>query len=169
MFLQKRCSQRPNRVHGGPVVAVGVFLTVVFGIVLFMVGSPRGLLLVASRRIRVMPCWLFLTLCFSFYFLGGASLGRVLFQKRSACDAARYRGAFLFSLGIVCSYLWYAITFGSHFFFVSLLFSLIGLAFLVLSLLNFRRAVPTAFWGTVLLTVWQVYLLVLTVRLFFFL
>ena len=169
MLFRRILAREHNKVNGGAALAVGIFFAVFFLIVLFMVGTPRGLLFAASHRVQALPSWLFLLVCLFFYFACGLSLGCVLFQKGGAWEVPKYRGAFFFCIGIAASYLWYAVTFGARFFFLALLLSAFSTVFLALSALNFRRAFCASFWGMAVSVLWQIYLTVFTVLLFFFL
>ena len=163
----RRYRYQPRRVHYGATVTMAAFFAAAFLIVLLIVGSPRLLLRVASAHVPVLPSWLFCLGFLAFFAIDGASLGAVLFQHGRWQETAKYRGAFFLSIAVVASYLWYAVTFGAHFFLPSVLLALVAMVFFAASAVNFRCVCRPAAWGMGIAALWAGYLLVLSVLLFF--
>lgn len=164
-----RCRNELRSVRCGAAIATAIFFVVVWFIVLFIVGSPRMLLLFAAGRVAVLPSWLFLTLTVVFYAIMGFCTGAVLFACRCVNETAKYRGAFFFSIAVTASFLWYALAFGARFFLPALLLAAVVAVGLVITAFNFRRVVRLASWGMWIAAAWGLYLLLLSLLFFFFL
>jgi uncharacterized membrane protein len=167
VVLLKIC-KRPCSVNRGAVVSTAVFLVAVFWAVILTVGSPRMLLRIAATRFCVLPPWLFLLASSVFYAVCGAALGAVLFSRGRGGETAKYRGAFFVSVAVSASYLWYAVTFGAHFFLPAFLLSVVALFGFFVAAVNFRRVCRLASVGMCCVVAWSAYFAVLTLLLFFF-
>jgi len=150
-------------------VGCAVLLTVVWFIVLGIVGSPRFLLHMLSRGGVVPPSWLFLLLAMSFYTACGLGAGSVLFERRCSNMVNAYRGAFFFSIGATLSYIWFALFFGARYLLPALVVGTLSVVCLSLTAINFRRVMTIAagvIWiGVGIMT----YFCILTIFSFFFL
>ena len=82
---------------------------------------------------------------------------------------ARYRGALFFSLALTVHYIWYALSFGSHFFVLAFLIGLFSVFLCFVAAMNFRRVSGIAAVGAWCAMLWSVYITVLSAFFFFFL
>ena len=133
--LKKQCRAMCN----GRAIAGACLLTAVWLIVLGIVGSPRLILHLLSKRIWVVPSWLFLVLIMLFYVVCGMGIGAVLLDRRCSSFVGTYRGAFFFSIGITLSYLWYALFFGARYLLPALILSFFAFACLLITAINFHQ------------------------------
>ncbi len=155
-----------RRIPWGGAVSSAIVLAVVWLTVLFIVGTPRGMLFFISTSVPTLPTWLFLLVMMFFFALCGFCMGAVLFG-RGGGEVHKYRGAFYLSIALAAGYLWYAVMFGAALFLPAAFMAAVLLMGLVVAAVNFRRCLFIASVGLWLAAAWAFYLLFFSFFCFF--
>ena len=167
-FLSRLRNQQRG-VNRCATVASTLLLVIVWIIVLSIVGSPRLLLRMVGTTNVTLPSWVFLVMTFVFYAVCGFSIGAVLSCRHPVNETAKYRGAFFFSIALMLSYLWYALSFGARFFLPAVVLAFISSFCFLVSAVNFRVVFRLASVGMWIVFAWSLYLLFFSLFCFFFL
>lgn len=133
----------------------------------FLSGSPYQMMLELGISDLIPPVWLMTLLRFFAFLTAGCAAGLVLGWRDPCRAAEKYKGCLLFVLMTVLELCWYPTLFVSGLTFVAMLESFVILGFAVGATFSFFRV--SRFSGIVLLLhdVWLVYLLFLSVSVFF--
>lgn len=132
----------------------------------FLCGAPYRMMLELAISDIVPPVWLFTLLQAVAFFTAGCAAGFVLGYRPVCCLAAKYKGGMLFVLAAAVELCWYPFLFIGGLVVVTLLQSILALALAILTTVSFFRVSSFAGWIFAFHSVWLLYILILSFRIF---
>ncbi len=147
-------------------LVVGVLTLLCYLFVRFLCGAPYRMMLELGVSDVIPPVWLFTLLQAVAFFTAGCAAGFVLGFRPVCCLAEKYKGGMLFVLTAAVELCWYPLVFGGGLVVVALLQSALALALAIFTTVSFFRVSRLAGWILVLHSVWLLYLLILSFRIF---
>lgn len=148
-------------------VFVGILLGVACIAVRIVSGSPYRMMLELGISDLVPPVWLMSALRFLSFVIVGCAAGLVLGYRERGCYAEKYRGCMLFVLLAVVELCWYPTLFAAGLVFFCMLEAVVMLALSICVTVSFMRVSKFSGFILILHNVWLIYLLILSIAVFF--
>lgn len=145
---------------------VGGLTLICYLFVRFLCGTPYRMMLELGISDLIPPVWLFTLFQSLGFFCAGCAAGFVLGFRPSCCFAEKYKGGMLFVLAAAVELCWYPLVFVGGLVVFALLQSILALALAVWTTVSFFRVSRLAGWVELLHSVWLLYLLILSFRIF---
>lgn len=167
MTFRARISLEIQQSGIGWMIAGGVLTGLSYIVMRSLCESPYRMMLELGIQDLIPPVWLMSLLRFLSFLTAGCAAGLVFGYRNLGCAAEKYKGCLLFLITILLELFWYPALFVKGTVFLSLLISILMLAFAVAATVCFLRISKFAGIIMILHDCWLVYLLLLTCSVFF--